>query len=141
MSGGNYTPGPSWLAIGRITEAGRRLSANAGLTNRLAIFVDYWGLDCYTPPAETMAAVRDIIRALLILSQEDPVAPAPAGIDAETIAAIIEPSAWDDDYDPYECTDDGRSGAEVRSSSLCRARAILAIFGYSALSSYRKQGG
>ncbi len=56
--------------IAHFVEAGRRLATNHDLAKSLSVFVDYWGLDCYTPPAEAIDAVRDIVRALLLLAQE-----------------------------------------------------------------------
>ncbi|MFG1399922.1 hypothetical protein [Roseixanthobacter pseudopolyaromaticivorans] len=67
-------------AMARIAEAGRRLSYNVDLAQSLATFSDFWGLDCYTPQTSTMNAVRNIVRALLALSQAAPPAPAPAPV-------------------------------------------------------------
>lgn len=58
--------------IARFVEAGRSLTANHDLAKSLSVFVDYWGLDCYAPPAETMGAVRDIVKATLsLLTKEE----------------------------------------------------------------------
>lgn len=84
-------------AMARITEAGRRLSHNVDLAQSLATFSDFWGLDCYTPQTATMNAVRDIVRALLALSQAAPPAATlaqaeghstPAGVTSEELRRI-----------------------------------------------------
>lgn len=87
-------------ALALITEAGKRLSYNVDLAQSLATFSDFWGLDCYTPQTATMNAVRDIVRALLALSQAAPPAaalaqaegqpaPAPAGVNAVEVVRDI----------------------------------------------------
>lgn len=52
-------------AEGWPAEAVRKLRAEPEIGRRLAVFVDYWGLDAYTPPPDVERNVRDIVSAFL----------------------------------------------------------------------------
>lgn len=49
-----------------ISKGARALSDQPDLENALGVFVDFWGLDCYTPPEEVERTVRDLVQAFLL---------------------------------------------------------------------------
>ena len=51
-------------------DLSRQLVARPQLLEALATFADYWGLDCYDPPEETISGVRQIVM-LAVASARD----------------------------------------------------------------------
>ncbi len=58
--------------IAMIQTAAGRLAADPERLRRLRAFGDYWTLDCYTPPAEVVEDVSQIVIAFLALASVAP---------------------------------------------------------------------
>lgn len=52
-----------------IRDAAERLREDQDMRRKLLTFVDYWGLDAYTPPDDVEANVRDLVLAFLYVSR------------------------------------------------------------------------
>lgn len=50
----------AWKAM---RDAAGRLHDDAEMLEALAVFIDFWGMDCYTPPAGVESNVRDLVLA------------------------------------------------------------------------------
>lgn len=52
-------PFDPWLAM---RDAASRLHDDPDTLRNLTVFIDFWGMDCYTPPAAVEKNVRDLVQ-------------------------------------------------------------------------------
>ena len=54
-----------------LTDAANRLAQpeHAELRRELGVFIDFWGLDSYTPPEHVEVSVREIVKGFLCAAQ------------------------------------------------------------------------
>lgn len=54
-----------------LSEAAHKLAEpeREDIRRELAIFIDYWGLDAYTPPERVEAFVREIVKGFVTAAQ------------------------------------------------------------------------